>query len=211
LAAKVDSLKLKDYLLVPRCPHCAIAQPSLKRLWRTSELLIKKADGYGRNWATYLCASCLGVTLARTSLGGHGANDVDVMYPTPRSVAEELPEAAKHYLMQANESLHAPDGAAMLAGASVDAMLKSKGLEKGTVYERIEEAVSQGILTRDMAEWAHEVRLGSNRLRHADKDHPRTTHEEAVRSVDFVTVLGDVLFVLPARIAKGRDAAVPGS
>jgi len=95
-------------------------------------------------------------------------------------------------------SRHAPDGAAMLAGAAVDAMLKSKGLEKGTVYDRIEAAVEQGILTRDMAEWGHEVRLGSNRPRHADKDRPHTTHEEAMQAVEFVMVLGDVLFVLPA-------------
>jgi Domain of unknown function (DUF4145) len=129
------------------------------------------------------------------------------MYPPTRSVAEELPEAAKSYLMQAIESLHAPDGAAMLAGASVDAMLKDKGLERGTVYERIKEAVSRGILTRDMADWCHEVRLGSNRPRHADKDRPHTTPEEAMQAVEFVTVLGDVLFVLPARIERGKAAA----
>jgi uncharacterized protein DUF4145 len=105
------------------------------------------------------------------------------MYPAARPVAEELPETARSYLKQATESLHAPDGAAMLAGASVDAMLKSKGLESGSVYERIEEAVKQGILTRDMAEWAHEVRLGSNRPRHADKGRPHTTHEEAKQAV----------------------------
>tara|TARA_R110002096_G_scaffold10277_2_gene39877 strand:+ start:2526 stop:2828 length:303 start_codon:yes stop_codon:yes gene_type:complete len=93
----------------------------------------------------------------------------------------------------------------MLAGSAVDAMLKEKNLTEGSLYKRIDEAVDSGVITADMAEWAHEVRLGSNRPRHADEESPHTSPEEAKRSVEFATTLGHVLFVLPERIKRARQ------
>ena len=83
-------------------------------------------------------------------------------------------------------------------------MLKAKGLLEGSVYERIEKAVKEGVLTPDMGEWAHEVRLGSNRPRHADIETPHVSHSEAEQALEFVRTLGQVLFVLPARVREGR-------
>ena len=201
------NLRLEESLLgVSRCPHCGIADPFLRMLWR-SENLRRSDQRLGRNWATYLCASCFSVVLVRTALGNEDTKVIDAIFPNLPKVSGELPDTARNYLGQALGSLHSPDGAAMLSGAAVDAMLKAKGLESGSVYERIEKAVDEGVLTRDMAEWAHEVRLGSNRPRHADKDRPHVTREEAGQSVEFARVLGQVLFVLPASIARGKKAA----
>jgi hypothetical protein len=58
-----------------------------------------------------------------------------------------------------------------------------------------------------MGDWAHWVRLGSNRPRHADKDKPHVTPSEAQQSVEFAQVLGEFLFVLSSRIAKGIEQA----
>ena len=95
----------------------------------------------------------------------------------------------------------------MLAGSAVDAMLKDKELVEGSVYNRIDQAVKQGILTSDMADWAHEVRLGSNRPRHADKDAPHVTQDEAAQAVEFTRTLGHILYVLPERVRRGKAAA----
>jgi hypothetical protein len=135
-------------------------------------------------------------------LGNNGTLELLALYPSIETVDVELPQKARTYLRQAIASLHAPDGAAMLAGSAVDAMLKAKGLESGSVYSRIDEAVRQNILTREMGDWAHEVRLGSNRPRHADEQDPHVTHEEAKQSIEFTKTLGVVLFVLPSRVAK---------
>jgi hypothetical protein len=56
-----------------------------------------------------------------------------------------------------------------LAGSAVDAMLKKRGYETGSLYARIDKALADNLLTKRMADWAHEVRLGSNRPRRADK------------------------------------------
>lgn len=53
-----------------------------------------------------------------------------------------------------------------------------------------------------MGAWAHDVRLGSNRPRHADQDDPHATPQEARQAIEFAKTLGTVLFVLPNRIAN---------
>jgi hypothetical protein len=87
-------------------------------------------------------------------------------------------------LQQAFETLHAPDAAAVMAGSAVDAMLKHFDLTEGSVYKRIDQAVTQQILTLPMAEWAHMVRLESNRPRHADTENPHVSPQQAAQSVD---------------------------
>jgi len=133
-------------------------------------------------------------------------DNVDFLFPENKTINDDIPEPARNYLMQANESMHAPDGAAMLAGSAVDAMLKAKELKDGSVYYRIDLAVEQNTLTPEMGEWAHSVRLGSNRPRHADDDNPHVSLEEAAQSIEFAKTLAHFLFVLPARVERGRQA-----
>jgi hypothetical protein len=142
----------------------------------------------------------------------HEKAPIETLYPNARSAAAEIPDPARHYLQQALETLHAPDAAAVMAGSAVDAMLKHFGLTEGSVYSRIDQAVSQHILTPAMGEWAHEVRLGSNRLRHADAESPHVSAHQAQQSVEFVEALGHYLFVLSSRVKKGiKEAKVDES
>jgi hypothetical protein len=83
-----------------------------------------------------------------------------------------------------------------LARSAVDAMLKKRGYETGSLYARIDKALADNLLTKRMADWAHEVRLGSNRPRHADKDKPHVSASEAAQSVEFAEALGNFPFVL---------------
>jgi len=110
-------------------------------------------------------------------------------------------------LEQAIETLSSPDAAAMVAGSAVDAMLKFLGYTEGSLYKRIDAALADGILTKGMADWAHSVRLGSNRPRHADADRPHVSSEEARLSVSFAQALGDFLFVLTAKIEEAVQQA----
>ena len=129
------------------------------------------------------------------------------VFPDSKSAHENLPERARIYLQQAYETLNAPDAAAMVAGSAVDAMLKAKNYDKGSLYERIDKALADNLLTKGMADWAHAVRLGSNRPRHADETNPHVSFFEATQSVEFAEALGNFLFVLTARIDRGLKAA----
>lgn len=186
-----------------RCPHCNIARPEMTVLWKSDCIIPSNQSGYGHNWATYKCNSCCHVVLAQSELGNQSTTRMLKLFPAPEDLPNDLPERVRIYLRQAIESIHSPDGSVMLAGAAVDAMLKLKGLNSGSVYSRIDEAVKKHILTPDMASWAHEVRLGSNRPRHADTEQPHVSENEAKQAVEFTRMLGHLLFVLPAKIEKG--------
>ena len=95
----------------------------------------------------------------------------------------------------------------MLAASSVDAMLKDRGYKEGSVYSRINKAAEDHLITKGMAEWAHEVRLDANEQRHADDSVQLPTEEDARRCVAFTRALGEFLFVLPARVERGRREA----
>jgi hypothetical protein len=129
------------------------------------------------------------------------------LFPGAKTAHGDIPEPARTFLQQSYETLHAPDAAAVMAGSAVDGMLKAYGLEVGSLYSRIDEALTSNLLTKGMADWAHAVRLGSNRPRHADKDKPHVSPDEAKQSVEFAEALGNFLFVLTAQVDRGLKEA----
>ena len=154
--------------------------------------------------------AAVGFCLHKGRRGCCGNAPIECLYPEVKRAATEIPEPARKYLQQAFETLNAPDAAAVMAGSAVDAMLKHLKLVDGSVYSRIDEAVRQHILTAAMGEWAHEVRLGSNRPRHADVEDPHVSLKQAQQSVEFAEALGHFLFVLSSRVNKGiADAKNP--
>lgn len=194
---------------VGRCPHCSIANPTLNRTWQSQHHLERATPGPTSLWAAFHCTSCGSAVLAKGTPNDQASNPVVVaIFPEPKVAHTDIPEPARRFLQQAYETMHAPDAAAVMAGSAVDAMLKILGLEKGTLYERIDQAVNEHKLTAGMGEWAHDVRLGSNRPRHADKEKPHVSEAEAQQSVEFADALGYFLFVLTRRIEKGKEAAV---
>ena len=193
-----------------RCGFCGRAHPTLSRVYFSGANGESRADGEPKSkWAAYSCSTCGSLTVAEGVPGQYIGSVAEPriwrLYPQPRAAHSLLPPAARTYLQQAIESLHAPDGAAVLAGSAVDAMLKNLGYEKGSLYDRIDKALEDRVLTQGMADWAHSVRLGSNRPRHADKDSPHVSAADAKRSVDFAEALGNFLFVLSAQIAEAVE------
>jgi hypothetical protein len=189
---------VSENLVVDRCPHCSVANPNLRRV---HHFQTHAHDGTrGRFWGIYVCGTCGSVV----SAAGASANAPTLEYhPQHETVDGDIPERPRAYLKQALESLHAPAGAVMLAASSVDSMLKLKNYVKGSLYERIEKAVKDGLMTKEMAEWAHAVRLDANDQRHADDAATLPSEADAKRCIDFAKALGEFLFVLPSRIARG--------
>lgn len=201
-----------------RCPHCRSAKPTL----RLSGLMYREINPgklEQEAWATYQCTSCYNPINFLTTAQFFGEPSDQLRYfqqykppllkmqPDGTDDFSDWPERARRYMEQAVDTLHAPDAAVMLAGSAVDAMLKEKELNHGSVYVRIEKAVKEHLLTREMGEWAHSVRLSANSPRHADIDAPHASAEEASASLDFTKALGLFLFVLPARVKRGKEAA----
>ena len=183
-----------DQLNLDRCPHCGIAKPSLNHAYDTKH---KKAY-----WCLYLCQTCDGAVLTKSL---HGMGNVEEIYPAPFSISEAIPQRAREYLTQAAASLHAPAGAVMLTASAIDAMLKDKNYKDGSLNSRINQAAKDHLITAEMSEWAHEVRLEANDQRHADDLAAFPDQADAVKVLEFAQALGQFLYVLPARVEAGRN------
>lgn len=198
---------LANQLDLDRCPHCGVDRPNL-----VSQHHVESSNHAGENkrwWRFYRCGRCgFFVAAAGPSLNNGPATEI---FPAPVTIDSALPERARDYLEQALNSLHAPAGAVMLAASAVDAMLKAKDYKKGSLYDRIDKAAEDRMITPDMAKWAHEVRLDANDQRHADESAVPATRKDAQRCVDFARALGDVIFVLPARVKRGLSEAAGGN
>jgi len=198
----------KHIKLKGRCPHCSTPDPGFEQWWITGGVSPSSNGGPEYVWAVYACNSCGGMMLTRGNNGDASAQPVIFQYiPKARQAHEDIPDPARTYLEQAMSTLHAPDASAVMSGSAVDSMLKLLGYEKGSVYARIDQAVADHKITHNMGEWAHSVRLGANRPRHADLDSPHVSTEEATQSLEFAEALAFFLFVLTKRIERGREAA----
>jgi hypothetical protein len=128
-------------------------------------------------------------------------------FPELTTVDETVPERPREFLRQAIDGVHIPAGSVMCSASAVDAMLKINGYTEGSLYERIEKAAQDHLITQEMAKWAHAVRLDANEQRHAEESAPLPTEEDAKRSVEFVQALAQFLFVLPERVKHGIEKA----
>ncbi|NWG86444.1 MAG: DUF4145 domain-containing protein [Hydrogenophilaceae bacterium] len=193
--------RLESNLIIDRCPHCSVANPNLfKRHYLSTQ---DHVGHFERHWFVYSCGSCGGVVTAWASSPG---SEVVQIFPEPQTVDADIPDRPKSFLEQAIASIHAPAGAVMLAASSVDSMLKIKGYTQGNLYNRIEKAAEDHLITAEMAAWAHDVRLDANDQRHADEESSLPTQDDAQRAIDFTKALAEFLFVLPAKVRRGRES-----
>lgn len=189
---------LTNLFELDRCPHCRVDHPNLQ-----VQAKFKTTTHAGDNpriWKAYMCSRCGGAILASSNREDGWAYEI---YPNMTVVDEAIPEPARTYLNQAIDSLHSPAGSVMLTASAVDAMLKAKKYKEGSLYSRINKAAEDHLITQEMAQWAHEVRLDANDQRHADERVSLPNSDDAKRCIDFVLALGEFLFVLPSRVKSG--------
>lgn len=190
-------------LELDRCVHCGVDKPSCPAI--TDPIFTNNhSSSIEKYWRVYACTRCGGAILAGSP---KGSKNIHWMYPESKNVDDEIPDRAKDYLEQAINSLNAPAGAVMLSASSIDSMLKYKGLKDGGLYSRIKLAATNNLITAEMAEWAHDVRLDANDQRHADDEAPLPTEADAKRVIEFTKALATFLFVLPARVQRGISQA----
>ncbi len=193
---------LENHLELQRCPHCNVDSPSL--VLQSTHNTTDHSGNFSRLWNVYVCKRCGGVVIAWAY---HKGGDVQEIFPSDKSVSDSIPDKARAYLNQAMDSIHAPAGSIMLSASAVDAMLKNKGYKEGSLYTRINQAVNNHLITKGMADWAHEVRLDANDERHADEDNLLPTESDAKKCLEFAFAFGDFLFVLPERVTRGIQSA----
>jgi hypothetical protein len=213
--ARNSNIRTSEHLGLQRCPHCNTANPSIERrhffVLQPSKAAFELPSSKWLQWHVYACASCGGLVAAATAVIQAHTNSpqtqpAEWIVPTVTVISSDIPRAAARYLTQARETLASPAASVMMSAAAVDAMLKERGYKDGNLYGRIQKAETEGVLTKDMAAWGHDIRLDANDERHADQDASAKTGEDAARCLEFADALADLLFVLPSRVRRGREA-----
>ena len=194
-----------------RCPFCKVATPNLQL--EAGFATANASRTWSREWGFYHCSRCGGVVTAAWTPSEWGSEYAGLagIYPADEALETSIDPIAREFLRQCKDSLHAPSGAIMLAASAVDAMLKAKGYKDGSLYQRIQLASDEHIITKDMSKWAHQVRLDANDQRHSDEGAGLPTTEDAQRSLDFSLALAEILFVLPARVTRGLSQNEQGA
>ncbi|AZV00207.1 hypothetical protein pben1_p50 [Paracoccus phage vB_PbeS_Pben1] len=81
----------------------------------------------------------------------------------------------------------------------IDLCTKDLGGKGKSIYDRINDLLSKGVITKPIADWAHKVRLlGADATHDADG-----TEEEVIELVNFIHFFLKAAYELSSDIAKG--------
>lgn len=211
----------RQQLPLDKCPWCKIARPTLTAVKVEDPIELRPMPGVTNSlfWATYRCSSCLNMILAhfisrraRNAPAGplmsNFINQGSLCYfpADDTKLDDAIPPTIASLVAEAIDIVNAPRACVVSCGTAVDAMLMEKDVTKGSLFERINAAAANHIITADMANWAHHIRLERNDGTHRPLD-PAPTGEEAQLCIDFTLALADILFVLPARVTRGLQSA----
>lgn len=111
------------------------------------------------------------------------------------------PENVARFFEQAMDNLaHNWDAAGGMFRKALDTGLRNKFPKmEGNLKTRIGEAANQQELTRDLAVWSHQIRLGGNEAMHEEDPF---SEEEAQNLRDFTFLVFQYLFTLPGMLRK---------
>ena len=201
------------------CPHCGIRGVAFtivseKRAAKTSDLLWDTLAICGRCSRGILASfdRVVGGTPGDLLNAGRGNQlELPTISPTAPSTGapNRTPERAGDYYRQGMENLpNNLDAAGSMFRSSLEAALKQKFPDiEGTLFERIQRAAGQGGLTPDLAEWAHQIRLGGNDAVHGEE---QLSKEDAERLHTFTELVFLYLFTLPSMLENARVVPADG-
>lgn len=120
------------------------------------------------------------------------------------------PEPLSKFFKRAVDALQggSPDASGAMSRKVVDVstqkLLGEDAKKFGTIQKRIDELASRNLLTPDLKEWAHVVRLEGNDASH---DEDPYTPEEADELLSFVDLYLTYVYAMPGRLKLRRENA----
>lgn len=129
-------------------------------------------------------------------------------YPPPEELAHPLhiPSPLDNFFLQASKSLRQgnSDASAMMSRKVLEvAVKKLNSGAKGNLYERIEGLEKQGVITRDLKEWAHLIRDDGNTAAHEEEP---VSLEFAKELLSFTEMFLMYTFTMPGMIQERQKS-----
>lgn len=166
--------------LAQLCPHCNTENTGF-----TAEISIQPDSTIRHFLIPFVCNSCSQMVVADVSspwdptrrYKGNIANWPDIkvnkIYPQPlvASPLPHLPDKIQSVYLQAKNSVFrkCPDAAGAMARKTLEMTCKHiDGSYNGTLFKHIDYLHSKGLITKDLKEWAHTIRLEGNNAAHGE-------------------------------------------
>ncbi len=185
------------------CPNCKRYSSLIERTGFDKKLSLKYGYVLIKRYSISECNSCSQHFLVIRDDG-----KIIKIYPDrlPKTVNELIPQDIKTDFEEALlcYSVGAYRGAAALARRTVQLICLDKGASKNkNLHQQIDELFSSGVITKDIKEWAHEVRFLGNDAAHPNKN--IVSQDDAKDILDLLESLCDVLYVAPAKAAERKQ------
>ena len=207
LTRRTQATERQVTVLKDTCPYC-----------RTSEVALTVTHSYNRPrsqppYETYALMSC--GFCARAALGvfqgpdlGNLVNSrflVDIFPTLDVTPPKHLPAQVESRYMEAVKIMGgAPESAGMMFRKTLDVALKLiRPEDRGNLKQRIDKAAEVDAITKDLAKWAHRIRLDGNDAAHADNPISSDDLKDLHRFTELVLLY---LFSLPGMLEEWQTA-----
>jgi hypothetical protein len=115
----------------------------------------------------------------------------------PSDVASDYIEAIKCYDVSAFKA------SVVMCRRALQTSVLDKGASKGNLNDQIDELCRKGIITEDIGNWSHEIRLTGNIGAHPD-GLENVTAQDAEDLIHFMEEYLNYVYIMPAKVAAKR-------
>ena len=171
------------------CPHCGVYST------------ISVASLSGSHYI-YVCDHCCKQFLLIVDNKGKAIDQYPKRTPKldptiPTDVADDYVEAIKCFDISAYKA------SVVMCRRALQTSVIGKGATKGRLVDQIDELCTKGLITEDIKNWAHEIRLTANIGAHPD-GLENIAPQDAEDLIKFTEEYLNYVYIMPAKVAAKR-------
>jgi hypothetical protein len=123
----------------------------------------------------------------------------------PSDVANDYIEAIKCFDIGANKA------SLVMCRRALQTSVIQKGATRGKLSDQINELFNKGIITEDIMNWSHEIRLTGNIGAHPDQDGlENVSPQDTEELIKFMEEYLNYVYIMPAKVAAKRAKKTSG-
>lgn len=155
--------------------------------------------------AVYKCCVCGGALFIRAHGNNLSSQKLDIYPVNIPTVSDDIPEKIRAIYIEALLcfGVGAWNATATMCRRIVQECIINKGGVGKTLYNQIDNLASKRIITDDIKDWAHEIRILGRDGAHADVT-TDVGEEEAKFAVEFTKELLNYVYILKARLQRRK-------
>lgn len=194
---RIEMLSKRQKIKCPRCEVVALLVPVAE--WEKQSLVLA---------TIYMCPNCSKPVFLDWQASYLGVPPVyplgkppDIHQAIPPSVASDYKEALQCF------TINAPRATVAMCRRALQTSVIEQGAKKdANLVDQIDDLNQQGKITKDLRDWAHQIRLTGNLGAHPDTDGLKdVTPQDAEEVLNFLDSYFNYVYILPAQVKKHKE------